>query len=57
VVSYDPDWPGDFAVLARRIQDALGPAAAVTDRYLQDIAPGEVIAAAHAREWTEPGRR
>jgi GrpB-like predicted nucleotidyltransferase (UPF0157 family) len=27
VVAYDRRWPGDFAVLARRIQDALGPAA------------------------------
>ena len=25
VVAYDRRWPGDFAVLARRIQDALGP--------------------------------
>ena len=27
VVAYDRRWPGDFAVLARRIQDALGPTA------------------------------
>jgi GrpB-like predicted nucleotidyltransferase (UPF0157 family) len=27
VVAYDRRWPGDFAVLARRIQGALGPAA------------------------------
>ncbi len=27
VVAYDRRWPGDFAVLARRLQDALGPAA------------------------------
>lgn len=32
VVPCDPRWPGDYAVLARRIQDALGPAAVRVSR-------------------------
>jgi integrase len=37
------------------LRDQLGHSSlAVTDRYLRDIAPGEVIAAARAREWDEP---
>ena len=40
------------------LRDQLGHTSlAVTDRYLRDIAPGEVIAAAHQRQWTEPGPR
>lgn len=39
------------------LRDQLGHSSlAVTDRYLRDIAPGEVIAAAQQRAWTEPGR-
>lgn len=39
------------------IRDQLGHSSlAVTDRYLRDIAPGEVIAAMQRRQWTEPGR-
>jgi site-specific recombinase XerD len=39
------------------IRDQLGHSSlAVTDRYLRDIAPGEVIAAMQQRRWTEPGR-
>jgi site-specific recombinase XerD len=38
------------------IRDQLGHSSlAVTDRYLRDIAPGDVIAAMQRREWTEPG--
>jgi site-specific recombinase XerD len=39
------------------IRDQLGHSSlAVTDRYLRDVAPGEVIAAMQRREWTEPGK-
>ena len=39
------------------IRDQLGHSSlAVTDRYLRDIAPGDVIAATQRRQWTEPGR-
>jgi site-specific recombinase XerD len=39
------------------IRDQLGHSSlAVTDRYLRDIAPGEVIAAMQRRQWKEPGR-
>jgi len=38
------------------IRDQLGHSSlAVTDRYLRDVAPGEVIAAMQRRQWTEPG--
>ena len=37
------------------IRDQLGHSSlAVTDRYLRDIAPGEVIAVMRRRQWTEP---
>ena len=37
------------------IRDQLGHSSlAVTDRYLRDVAPGEVIAAMQRREWAEP---
>ncbi|MGH3193395.1 MAG: tyrosine-type recombinase/integrase [Streptosporangiaceae bacterium] len=37
------------------IRDQLGHSSlAVTDRYLRDVAPGEVIAAVQRRQWTEP---
>jgi integrase/recombinase XerD len=37
------------------IRDQLGHSSlAVTDRYLRDVAPGEVIAAMQHRHWTEP---
>ncbi len=37
------------------IRDQLGHSSlAVTDRYLRDVAPGEVIAAMQHRTWTEP---
>ncbi len=40
------------------IRDQLGHSSlAVTDRYLRDVAPGEVIAAMQRREWAEPGRQ
>lgn len=39
------------------IRDQLGHSSlAVTDRYLRDIAPAEVIATMRQRRWTEPGR-
>ena len=39
------------------IRDQLGHSSlAVTDRYLRDIAPAEVIATMQNRKWTEPGR-
>ncbi len=39
------------------IRDQLGHSSlAVTDRYLRDIAPAEVIATMQHRKWTEPGR-
>ena len=39
------------------IRDQLGHSSlAVTDRYLRDIAPAEVIAAMQRRQWKEPGR-
>lgn len=39
------------------IRDQLGHSSlAVTDRYLRDIAPAEVIATMQNRQWTEPGR-
>jgi site-specific recombinase XerD len=38
------------------IRDQLGHSSlAVTDRYLRNVAPGEVIAAMQQRRWTEPG--
>jgi GrpB-like predicted nucleotidyltransferase (UPF0157 family) len=40
VVSYDRRWPGDFAVLARRIQDALGPAAIRVSHVGSTSVPG-----------------
>ena len=39
------------------IRDQLGHSSlAVTDRYLRDIAPAEVIATMQRRQWMEPGR-
>ena len=39
------------------IRDQLGHSSlAVTDRYLRDIAPVEVIATMQQRQWMEPGR-
>jgi len=40
VVAYDRRWPGDFAVLARRIQDALGPAAVRVSHVGSTSVPG-----------------
>ncbi|MGH3211453.1 MAG: GrpB family protein [Trebonia sp.] len=40
VVAYDYRWPGDFNVLARRIQDALGPAAARVSHVGSTSVPG-----------------
>jgi dephospho-CoA kinase len=40
VVAYDRCWPGDFAVLARRIQDALGPAAVRVSHVGSTSVPG-----------------
>ena len=38
------------------IRDQLGHSSlAVTDRYLRDVAPGDVIAAMQRRQWAEPG--
>ena len=40
------------------IRDQLGHSSlAVTDRYLRDIAPAEVIATMQQRKWTEPAAR
>ena len=39
------------------IRDQLGHSSlAVTDRYLRDVAPGQVIATMRQRQWTEPDR-
>lgn len=39
------------------IRDQLGHSSlAVTDRYLRDVAPGDVIATMRRRQWQEPGR-
>jgi dephospho-CoA kinase len=40
VVPYDSRWPGDFAVLATRIQDALGPAAVRVSHVGSTSVPG-----------------
>lgn len=40
VVAYDHSWPGDFAVLARRIGDALGPAAVRVSHVGSTSVPG-----------------
>jgi GrpB-like predicted nucleotidyltransferase (UPF0157 family) len=40
VVAYDRCWPGEFAVLARRIQDALGPAAVRLSHVGSTSVPG-----------------
>lgn len=40
VVAYDCRWPGDFAVLASRIQDALGPAAVRVSHVGSTSVPG-----------------
>jgi GrpB-like predicted nucleotidyltransferase (UPF0157 family) len=40
VVAYDPRWPGDFAVLARRIEGALGPAAVRVSHVGSTSVPG-----------------
>jgi len=40
VVAYDRRWPGDFAVLAGRIQDALGPAAVRVSHVGSTSVPG-----------------
>jgi GrpB-like predicted nucleotidyltransferase (UPF0157 family) len=40
VVAYDRRWPGDFAVLARRIKGALGPAAVQVSHVGSTSAPG-----------------
>jgi dephospho-CoA kinase len=40
VVAYDRRWPGDFAVLARRIQGALGPAAVQVSHVGSTSVPG-----------------
>jgi GrpB-like predicted nucleotidyltransferase (UPF0157 family) len=40
VVAYDRRWPGDFAVLARRIQGALGPAAVRVSHVGSTSVPG-----------------
>ena len=40
VVAYDRRWPGDFAVLARRIQAALGPAAVRVSHVGSTSVPG-----------------
>ena len=40
------------------IRDQLGHSSlAVTDRYLRNVAPGEVIATMLRRQWAEPGGR
>jgi GrpB-like predicted nucleotidyltransferase (UPF0157 family) len=40
VVAYDRSWPGDFAVLARRIRDALGPVAVRVSHVGSTSVPG-----------------
>lgn len=40
VAAYDRRWSGDFAVLARRIQGALGPAAVQVSRVGSTSVPG-----------------
>ena len=40
VVAYDRRWPGDFAALARRLQDALGPAAVRVSHVGSTSVPG-----------------
>ena len=40
VVAYDRRWPGDFAVLARRIQGALGPTAVQVSHVGSTSVPG-----------------
>jgi len=39
-MAYDRRWPGDFAVLARRIQDALGPTAVRVSHVGSTSVPG-----------------
>jgi GrpB-like predicted nucleotidyltransferase (UPF0157 family) len=39
-VAYDRRWPGDFAVLARRLQDALGPEAVRVSHVGSTSVPG-----------------
>ena len=39
VVAYDRRWPGDFAVLAQRIQGALGPMAVRVSHRARFIRP------------------
>jgi GrpB-like predicted nucleotidyltransferase (UPF0157 family) len=40
VVAYDPRWPGDFSVLARRLQTALGPVAVRVHHVGSTSVPG-----------------
>ena len=40
VVVYDCSWPGDFAALARRVQDALGPTAVRVSHVGSTSVPG-----------------
>ena len=40
VVAYDSRWPGDFAVLASRLQDALGPMAVRVSHVGSTSVPG-----------------
>lgn len=40
VVAYDQRWPGDFAVLAGRVQDALGPMAVRVSHVGSTSVPG-----------------
>lgn len=40
VVAYDGRWPGDFEVLARRLEDALGPAAVRVSHVGSTSVPG-----------------
>ena len=40
VVAYDRRWPGEFAVLARRVQDALGPMAIRVSHVGSTSVPG-----------------
>jgi GrpB-like predicted nucleotidyltransferase (UPF0157 family) len=40
VLAYDRSWPGDFAVLARRIQEALGPVAVRVSHVGSTSVPG-----------------
>jgi GrpB-like predicted nucleotidyltransferase (UPF0157 family) len=40
VVANDPRWPGDFAVLARKIEDVLGPVAVRVTHVGSTSVPG-----------------